>query len=716
MKFKHFALLLVVFSFFAPAKSSAHLFEREGDLMEDLLIVDYWNQRINEKMPIFYNNTLQGGYINMPSARMGREGELSIGGSWVPPYHNWNARCQLIDRLEVTANYRVFRGVDDPVLSQFGFGDFSDKGANLKFALFHPEDSEYKIPGVAVGIDDFLGTRAFKARYIVLTQVLLKQNLEFSLGYGEWRIRGFFGGVQWMPFRQSCNPFLENLALVAEYDAIPYKSKKREPHPDGRVKKWDFNLGVKYRIAEYFDFAASYVRGDAFAFSASTYYNLGESKGFVPKIDNPLPYVSPKNTEPLGPLRPENVMIQDLNYAFLNQGIEILKASLSYDCEKRKLLRLAIYNDTYRTELDLRNRINHLLAALIPNDIDTVIVVIESDGFPIQEYVYRMEFVRLYADQQMGTHELAIISPIREVSRECPYTACTLFKKNREWTNFFVLPDFNSFFGSSTGKFKYAVGLTAGSEAYLWNDYYYSARLGYLIYSDIQNLGDSDRLNPSQLINVRTDLINYLKQPGLTFPELYIQRAWNMKNGWYARLSLGWFECQYGGIGTEFLYYPTNSNWAAGFEGAVLKKRTTNGLGFTDKIRKLHGFTPTYQYFLGTQWFFNYYYDWKEICLEFKLKFGQFLARDIGARYEISRYFKSGLKVTFWYTQTNGNDIINGEVYYDKGIMLSMPLDVFYTHSSRERWEYGMSAWLRDVGFSAYNGRDLYNLINEQRQ
>ncbi len=131
---------------------------------------------------------------------------------------------------------------------------------------------------------------------------------------------------------------------------------------------------------------------------------------------------------------------------------------------------------------------------------------------------------------------------------------------------------------------------------------------------------------------------------------------------------------------------------AAGFEIAVLKKRQTNGLGFTNKIRKLHGFIPTYVDFTGCQWFFNYYYDWKEVCLEFKLKFGMFLARDIGARYEVSRYFKSGLKITFWYTRTNGNDIINGETYFDKGIMISMPLDIFYTHSSRQRWYYGMSA------------------------
>ncbi|MBX9804671.1 MAG: YjbH domain-containing protein, partial [Alphaproteobacteria bacterium] len=85
-------------------------------------------------------------------------------------------------------------------------------------------------------------------------------------------------------------------------------------------------------------------------------------------------------------------------------------------------------------------------------------------------------------------------------------------------------------------------------------------------------------------------------------------------------------------------------------------------------------------------------------------------------RTEISRYFPSGLRLGFWYTYTNGHDIINNQTYYDKGIFFSVPLDIFYTRSTRTRWGYGMSAWLRDVGASAYSGTELYELINQERQ
>ncbi|MCB1114447.1 MAG: YjbH domain-containing protein, partial [Chlamydiia bacterium] len=120
--------------------------------------------------------------------------------------------------------------------------------------------------------------------------------------------------------------------------------------------------------------------------------------------------------------------------------------------------------------------------------------------------------------------------------------------------------------------------------------------------------------------------------------------------------------------------------------------------------------------FTGSQYFLNLYYRWFDANLDFKVSGGKFLANDYGVRFQVSRYFDSGLRIYAWYTLTNGGDQINGKTYYDKGVGFSMPLDIFYTHSDRERWGYGMSAWLRDVGVKAKTGRDLYEMITEERQ
>lgn len=684
-------------------------------LIKDLLIVDYWNRRLNERLPVTYNHFLQGGYLNMPSARMGKEGEIGIGYSSVPPYRNINLRCQIIDQLEVAGNYRIFKGMDDPILTPLGFGDLSDKGVSLKLSLFSPEDSDYTIPGLAIGADDILGTRNFKAKYVVLTHVFLDYHLEFSLGYGSGRLRGLFGGILWMPFRRCEGSFLQGLAFTAEYDCIPYHDETIEKHPKGRVKKTPFNFGIKYRLWDYFDFSASCIRGNAFAFSASTYYNFGYSKGFFPKIDDPLPYKSPINIEPIGKRRPEDVVVHDLLYAMRRQGFDLLQADIFYDECCQKTLRLRVVNLIYTTECRVRERLDFLLAGLIPLDIDAVRVVIEAEGFPIQEYHYPMEIVRAFSENRLGSYELNILTPLCEVTFLEDGIARPLFKQDRDLWNFEVLPRSHALFGSAKGKFKYAFGLNFAFNGYLYNDWYYSMKIGYTFISNLKKLKGIDRLNPSQLLNVRTDIVNYYCQKGLTFDELYVQRSWNLGNGLYARIAGGYFEEEYAGIANEFLYYPLYGCLAFGIEGAILKKRTTTGLGFEDKVRKLDGFIPSYHHFLGSQYFFDIYYEWREAKLDFKVMIGKFLANDKGARFEIKRYFPSGLRVSLWYTLTNGHDRINGQTYHDKGVYVSMPLDIFYTYSDRSRWGYGMSAWLRDVGVIAETGMKLYDLIRENR-
>jgi hypothetical protein len=696
--------------------SAGQLHPAENQLLRDLLIVDQINAQLNDRLPVTFDHFLQGGYLNMPSARMGAPGELSIGYSRVHPYINYNVRCQLLERLEVSANYRVFRGIPDPILSPHGFGDFSEKGANFRFAILTPEESDYKLPGFAFGMQDFHGTRSFKTSYLVTTKVFLKQNLEVSLGYGWQRIDGFFGGASWMPFRKWCSlPYLQGLSLVAEYDGVDYKNPEKEKHPKGREQRTHLNVGAKYRLWDYFDFSLGLVRGKKLAFSASTFYNFGETEGFLPKIDDSLPYTEPQDNHPLGWERTEENLVQEFLWAFSEQDLMLLDAKLSLDPCGNKVLRLTLYNDKYRLECLLRDRLNHLLAALTPSDIAEVIVVVTAEGFPIQEYRYQRDLLNFYAHGEICDFELDVVTPLSEVSWPDESASLTLFHRDRELYTLFALPKTHTYFGSSRGKFKCALGLTLGANGFLFDNLYYSILLGKIFYTTIHNISDVDMLNPSQLINVRTDVIRYYQQRGITLDQFYLQKNWNMGNSCYSRLTGGYFEEEYGGLAGELLYYPVNSPWAVGLEAASLFKRDYKGLGFTNKVRKLDGFRPTYRIFYGSQCFLNLYYDWECANTDFQVSAGKFVANDWGARFVVSKYFESGLRFSLYYTMTNAHDRINGHTYYDKGFEFSMPLDIFYTHSSREKWGYGMSAWLRDCGFRCTTGEDLYYMINDLR-
>lgn len=711
-------LRCLIFLFFCLSCARLNSGDRQeiyNNFLRDMLVVDYWDRALSERLPVTYNHLLLGGYLNMPSARMGQEGEIGAGFSDVPPYRNYNLRFQLADRLEVSGNYRIFKGVEDPILTPLGFGDLSDKGANIKVALFHPEDSQYHFPGIAFGFEDFMGTRNFTARYIVATQVFLKQNLEITLGYGDHRIRGLFGGFSWMPFRQMNNRYLKDFCFVAEYDAIPYHDQVIEKHPKGRIKKSSINVGIKYRLWDQLDLSLSYVRGTSLAVSASTFYNFGMTKGLIPKIDDPLPYQAPVVTEPIGPRRPEEVMIQDFAYALREQGFELLEARLASDGCGGSILRLEVLNVIYYLEREVEDRLTNILAYLTPVNIDQVEIVIISQGFPVQEYHFPMWAVRKYAEKEMGRHELRILTSLKEVTWPVPGTDYLLFKQERSRWELDLLPKTHTLFGSARGKFKYAFGIDLGVNGFLWDDIYYSVRFGWILLSDMHHVHGVDRLNPSQLPQVRTDVIRYYKQRGVTLDQAYMQKNWNFGRGWFGRLAAGYFEEEYAGVASEGLYYPVDSCWAVGLEGALFLKRNVSGLGFTDEVRQLEGFALRKRKFTFSQYFLNFYYDWKLAQLDFQISGGKFLANDYGVRYEISRYFPSGLRITIWYTVTNGHDRINGHIYHDKGVSFSMPLDIFYTHTDRTRWGYGMSAWLRDVGVSASTGDKLYSLIREQR-
>lgn len=681
------------------------------DLMRDLLIVDYWNQRLNERMPVFYNHLLQGGYFAMPSARMGQEGELGVGYTWARPYVNYNLRVQLVKFLEISGDYRIFRGVDDPILTPLGFGDLSDKGVNVKFSPFTPEDSDYELPGIAIGFEDFVGTKGFYARYIALTKVFLDAHLEVTLGYGQKRIRGFFGGATWMPWLRCQNRFFKDIAFSAEYDATPYRDETIERHPKGRKQKSPFNFGVKWRLWDHVDLSLSYIRGTNVAFAASTFYNFGDTDGFLLKVDDPLPFTTTVNPQP----GPTDLLVLELLNPFEEQGFSILGAWLSYDPCRQKILRLKVINHYYLDLDDVLERLHNLLRGLIPDDISKVVVVLEGDAFPLQEHHFDMQVERDYEAGEKSLYELYLLTPMKEANPPDPCTSTHIYHKDLETWNLEILPRTNTLFGSSQGKFKYSLGIGVGVNGFLFNELYYSTLFGYSVFNNFGHLKGIDHLNPSQLINVRTDIIKYYTQPGVSVDEAYLQKNWNLGKGWFARIAAGLFEIEYGGIAAEILYMPINQCWAIGVDGAYLRKRTYKGVGFTTHARRLHGHHPERVHFIPRQYFLNLYYEWPEAQVSFKIKMGRFLAKDYGARFELTRYFESGLRLYAWYTVTNGHDRINGSTYYDKGVGFSMPLDIFYTRSVRDRWGYGMAAWLRDVGAIADSGNPLYEMINEFR-
>jgi hypothetical protein len=688
--------------------------DRAEQLFRDLESVRKIDCEIHDHLPVLFNYLGMGGYFTMPSARMGKAGLISAGYASLPPYNLWSVSFQFFDHIETAGNYWVYRGVPDSNFGHRGFGDLADRSANVKISLLRREDGFPFLPDFSIGWIDFFGSCSFTSFFGVGTAEFLRYNLEATLGWGDGRIKGFFGGLAWTPFR-TWNRYLKGLTLAAEYDANDYKHHGAE-HPKGRTVHSRINVGASYRLGDYLQASASTIRGVDWAGSLSLHYNLGESKGLFPKIYDPPVYTAPVDLEPIGRLRTGEELARDLAYAFKEQGFDLFSAYLVPSKEGLDSLWIRVANVRYREEGVVRDRLEHVLSNLSPSNISSVTAVVEADGVAVHEYHFRWIDLVRYRQGTLGENEFRVISPLREASSSpsCLDSALLYQRKKPVWILTFR-PRGWPYFGSSTGKFKGQVGFVLGPEGYLFNEIYYSLQTSLTLFSTLQNISSWDILNPSKIINVRTDSILYHQAHSFHVDMAYLQKSFNVGRGWFTRLAAGYFETAYGGVAAEALYYPVQFHWAIGFQAAVLWKRRYYGLGFYDKIRKLTPRGVTWVPYTGLQYFVDFYYEYKPLSLDFKISAGQFLARDKGVRIEGGRLFSSGLRVGLWYTFTNANDLVNNRRYYDKGFSITMPLDLFMNQSSRTRVGFGMSAWLRDCGAVGATGKQLYHTLFYER-
>lgn len=709
---KRIWFLTILFLFFSIKAQALMSWE---DLSRSLDIANYIDQKENEWFLYPFNNTLSTGYFVTHSARMALEGELGFGCSYAHPYTNINGRIQPFSFLELGYNYRIFQNCPDPNFISRGFGNYADRGANFKVALVTPEQSFYRFPGVAFGIDDFLGSKKFTTYFIVGTQVFPDYGLEASFGWGAGRYthgpsRGFFGAVNFLPFWNCNNQWIRTFSLSAEYDPTNYKNPHTEPHPDGRKSNSPINFGAKYTVKNFLDISAGYIRGSEFSVAGSVKCNFAKMDGFFPKIRDPDFYMSPRDNEPLGCERPASVMVQQLSYALQTQGFLLTKAWV--DCST---LYIRVINQCYRQEHIVKMRLQKLLATLIPENVENVVVQTEFFGLPCQQYVFRAFALKRYLEHKISEYEFEIISQRGEVEIKPPGE----FLFNRSYTLFNCRPEprWENFFGSSKGKYKYDLGVRLSMDGMLPKACLYEWQLSETLFSNIGDMGDFDVLFPSQLPCVATDYVRYRQSHALSWDKLYLQKNWNCTRGLFCRLAAGYFQINYAGVAGEALFYPADSLFAIGVESAVVKKRRYQGLGFQSKIRHLEGYTPVYSdYTVLLQYFLTLYVDIPEMRLFSRVSLGQFLARDKGIRVDICRYFNNGMRFYGWMTFTNAGDKIHGENYYDKGVALEIPLDFFYLKSCRKVWTHAAAAWLRDAGYATTTGHSLFEIINQERR
>ena len=216
----------------------------------------------------------------------------------------------------------------------------------------------------------------------------------------------------------------------------------------------------------------------------------------------------------------------------------------------------------------------------------------------------------------------------------------------------------------------------------------------------INNFDELFRGPKGNLEPVRSNITNYLQNSELPIIRLQGDYIFSPSRNFYARLSAGYFERMFGGIGGEVLFRRQDARWAIGVDiNHVRQREFKQQFGFRD-----------YEVTTGH---LGLYYQFPFWDLEGSVHIGRYLAGDRGATFQLARRFKSGILVGGFFTRTNVSAADFGEGSFDKGFFMSIPLDMILPRPSRQRGNIGFRPLTSDGGQMLEIGPKLYNVTSE---
>lgn len=673
----------------------------------------------------------QTGLINMPSARIEPDGTWTLGFSYARPYVSLYGNLAILPFMELTVS--GFRIMHTPGFANNDkYGDYKDKRADLKLRLW-PE-SEW-LPEVAVGAQDFMGTRLFGAEYIVASKQL-SDSLDVSLGYGlntltplgatnaggtvgRNRLAGVFGGARLKVGN--------GLALVAEHDPVDYA---REPHvatTNIDQRRTNSSIGIEYRH----DWLGVQASRQGKEWGLNTFVQVPLNKReFLPKVNEPEPYARLAARPSIAQWKAGRGPEQNLRRAL--------------DAEEFGGVLLQI-NDDGILHLQLGHpRISHMARAvgraariallLSPVETREIRITYLQGPLPVVTYAFfDLDRLRRYFNGQTTRRDLAGTVDIRyaeaasnrtagtegplagfDEERERPFVTSSLNedesghvlalrRRDRDLGSFELIPfKLGSMINDPSGFYQFQLFSELAWSKRLGNNLFLDAGANLRLYDTFQETALANN-NNSLLPHVRTDVSHYIKASRLRLDRLTLTQFYHLAPGWYGRVSAGIYEMMFSGVGGQILHMPATGHWAADLAVDAVRQRDYSGwlkhqsYSTVTALGSLH-----YRFPMG---------------FRTSVRAGKFLARDVGVRFELSRRFTSGMEMGGWLTVTDNQDLTAsgsaGKPYKDKGIFLSIPFEIMLTKDSRARGSIALAEWNRDVGKMVGAPNNLYRMMEK---
>lgn len=657
------------------------------------------------------------GIIQLPSARLNEAGTIGFSLSNFDPYSRLSFLAYPFDWLEASYQYTDIQGI--LYSDNFAFSrnqTYKDKGFDLKFRL--KKETKY-LPQIAVGFRDIAGTGLFASDYIAFSKRFkyfdftagilwgafyddfknpliyldksFQQREDFgtSQTYGgeitadsffKGRHVGIYSGVEFFL------PQFRNSYLKIEYDPTKYQIEAF-----GNAKKDSFfNFGYTYKFNDNWKFTLGYIRGNTIQYGVSFTPNLGKKDGLVKKQNNR------KKLQRSQAIK--NVNSREDRYYYLSllkylgeEGFYLRSADISDE-----IVSVSYAQTKYLSYPKSYGRLTAILDDISPNSIKEFQLIPQNAGFELAEIkIPRTQYIKNSKNLDFNTLDQYIQkNPSYKIASKHKLRPSPSFPASFSQ----IQPDFQSHIGGPDRFLAGSLVLNIKNELLLRRNFNIQTLLRYKLVDTFDVLKQpSDSILP----HVRTDIIEYLKQSkDLNIFRMQSNYFFRPSKSIYGKLSLGIYEEMFGGYGFEFLYKPYEKNYAIGVEAYDVRQR-----GFEQRFD-----FRDYETITGHT---TFYYNFERSNVLLRLVGGRYLAKDSGFTFDLSKRFKSGMKVGVYFTRTDISKEEFGEGSFDKGFYVSVPLQLFSSSNSRELGGFGLSPLTRDGGVKMNVGLDLWGVTEE---
>ncbi len=634
------------------------------------------------------------GLMEIPTARLLREGRYRIGASQQYPYRYYYFAVSPLEGLEVGGRVTENLNVDissNPGWS--GYGNNKDKAVDIKYQ-FQPEGKW--TPALAVGIMDPHGTRLYATQYLVASKQIYP--FDFTIGFGNgrfgkrplpgngddftvemfsdnalWRNDGqFFGGVQMA--------LTDEIMLMAEYNPIRYHelsdpSVRAGAFPEPVPSK--FNFGIRWRPWKWLEADATWQRGDTFGVILSVAFDLGVP--MIPIYDAPYRENQELRLSPL-----EKRIVRGLaEFGFSDVVIRDRGEELEVEAQN---------NRYYYTPRALFQMLR-VVVMVAPAEVRVIRLVLSSNGIPVLSFKTLRDDATLYVDEKLTRKQFLLLSDgmDTDIVEGLPGK-----RMNHAWWDWKLKPSFNTFLNDPSGFFKYRFGARGSISVFPWKGGSFVTGLEWY---PLNNVSSSN----APLANaVRSDTVEYL-QNDVSLSILMMEQMEKFPWQTYGRASAGLLETQYAGVDAELAKPFFGGRLLMGISGSVVKKRDPDQIfGF-----KKNDWKSRY----GTA-FVNTRLNLPEVEGAIDVKVGQFLAGDRGTKVTVSKFF-NGVILSAWYSRTDTDLFVDSynRGYHDKGISVTIPLRIFTGKDSKTSYDFSLSPWTRDVAQDIGHFTNLFDYI-----